>query len=415
MNRKRVDLPAAFDGEQLLADLDVLGAIGLHPGAGLQRMAYGAADLVGRSWVLALMQALGMDAAIDAAGNVVGRYAGHADLPAIALGSHTDSVPGGGKFDGALGVLAALACIRTLYAAGERLRHPLLVIDFAAEEATTSASPTGSLSFVGALDAAALDGPAWQGASTRALLEQNGFNITAMVANQPPEPIAAFLELHIEQGDHLAAHGVPIGVVEGIVGIRRYYVTFIGQANHAGTTSMARRRDALVMAAPFISAVRAAAIRHGIVATIGHLDVHPGAPNVIPGRVALDLEIRGMDNAVLDGAEGELAALAAAGGGVFARGNRKEPAPAAPPLMAAIERACQMLALDYVTMPSGAGHDAMNMAAICPYAMIFVPSQEGISHAPEEFTHAHDCVNGGRVLFATLLDLDETLTFPQSQ
>jgi len=409
MKRKRHDLIAAFDGEHLLADLDTLGAIGLHPGAGLQRMAYGAADLEGRAWVLAQMQALGMDAAIDAAGNVVGRYAGCEDLPAIALGSHTDSVPGGGKFDGALGVLAALACIRTLHDAGERLRHPLLVIDFAAEEATTAASPMGSLSFIGRLDAAALEGPAWQERSTRALLERAGFDVAAMVANRPPESIATFLELHIEQGEHLAARAIPIGVVEGIVGIRRYYVTFVGQANHAGTTGMARRRDALVMAAPFITAVREVAIRHAIVGTIGRLEVHPGAPNVIPGRVTLDLEIRGMENGVLDIAERELAALAAANGGDFARGNRKEPVPAAPPLMDAIERACQAVGLASTRMPSGAGHDAMNMAALCPYAMIFVPSQDGISHAPAEFTHAHDCINGGRVLFATLLDLDESL------
>lgn len=409
MNRCHRDRIAAFDGEHLLADLDTLGAIGLHPGAGLQRMAYSAADLMGRAWVQAQMQALGMNAAIDAAGNVVGRYAGSKDLPAIALGSHTDSVPGGGKFDGALGVLAALACVRTLHDAGERLRHPLLVIDFAAEEATTSASPTGSLSFVNRLDAAALDGPAWQGTSTRALLEHSGFDIAAMVANRPPEPIAAFLELHIEQGERLAEHSIPIGVVEGIVGIRRYYVTFLGQTNHAGTTGMARRRDALVMAAPFITAVREVAIRHAIVGTIGRLEVHPGAPNVIPGRVTLDLEMRSMDDDVLDTAARELAALAAANGGDFVHGNRKEPVPAAPPLMAAIERACQAVGLASTRMPSGAGHDAMNMAALCPYAMIFVPSQAGISHAPTEFTHAHDCINGGRILFATLLDLDDSL------
>ncbi len=196
-------LAAAFDGEQLLADLDTLGAIGWKPGAGLQRMAYSDADLEARRWVLAQMQALGMQAWFDPAGNVIALLPGREELPALAIGSHTDSVPGGGKFDGALGVLAGLACVRTLRSQGVQLRHPLLVIDFAAEEATTSASPTGSLSFIGGLTEALLDGPAWDGRSTAALLASQGFDVAAMVANRPPLSIAAFLEVHIEQGERL--------------------------------------------------------------------------------------------------------------------------------------------------------------------------------------------------------------------
>lgn len=399
-------LLAAFDGEQLLADLDALGAIGLQPGAGLQRMAYSAADMAARRWVLAQMQVLGMDATIDAAGNVVGLLPGCEELPALALGSHTDSVPGGGKFDGALGVLGALACVRTLRDQKVQLRHPLLVIDFAAEEATTAASPQGSLAFIGKLTRAALDGPAWDGRTTAELLAGAGFDIDAMTALRPPPAIAAFLELHIEQGEHLANSGVPIGIVEGIVGIRRYYVTFTGQANHAGTTGMARRRDALVMAAPFILTVREVAERHGIVGTVGRIDVQPGAPNVIPGRVVLDVEIRGMDSNLLDAAEAMLSSEATTRGAQFTLGHRKAPVPADPSLMDATIQACDALGLVYAKMPSGAGHDAMNMAARCPYAMIFVPSQAGISHAPDEFTTAIDCVNGGRVLLATLLALD---------
>lgn len=407
-------LVAALDGELLLADLDTLGAIGLAPGAGLQRMAYSAADLQARRWVHAQMQALGMRAAIDPAGSVLGYLPGslpgpEGDLPALALGSHTDSVPGGGKYDGALGVLGALACVRTLREQQVQLRHPLLVINFAAEEATTAASPTGSLSFTGRLAHADLDGPAWDGRSTTALLAAAGFSVDAMVANRPPQPIAAFLELHIEQGERLAAAGIPIGVVQGIVGIRRYYVTFAGQANHAGTTGMARRRDALVAAAPYITAVRDVAVAHGIVGTIGRVDVQPGAPNVIPGRVLLDVEIRGMDNHVLDRAEAELQHAAAGLGAHFAFGHRKEPVPADPRLMAAIERACSGLGLASLRMPSGAGHDAMNMAAICPYAMIFVPSEEGISHAPGEYTQPGHCLDGARVLLAALLELDKQI------
>jgi len=402
-------LVAAFDGEQLLAELDALGAIGWKPGAGLQRMAYSDTDLEARRWVLAQMQALGMQAWIDPAGNVIGYLPGGEALPALAIGSHTDSVPGGGKFDGALGVLAGLACVRTLRSQDVQLRHPLLLIDFAAEEATTSASPTGSLSFVGGLTQTALDGPGWDGRSTAALLADRGFDVAAMIANRPPMPIAAFLELHIEQGERLACAGVPIGVVEGIVGIRRYYVHFQGQANHAGTTDMARRRDALVMAAPFILAVRDAAVAHGIVGTVGRIEVHPNAPNVVPGRVTLDVEIRGLDDAVLDRVETILAAEAARCEGRLHFGHRKEPVLADPNLMAAIERGCKALGLRTMRLPSGAGHDAMNLAAICPYAMIFAPSEQGVSHAPEEWTQPHDCINAGRALLAALLEVDAML------
>ncbi|GIV69249.1 MAG: Zn-dependent hydrolase [Caldilinea sp.] len=402
-------LVAAFDGEQLLAELDALGAIGWKPGAGLQRMAYSDPDLEARRWVLAQMQALGMQAWIDPAGNVIGYLPGGEALPALAIGSHTDSVPGGGKFDGALGVLAGLACVRTLRSQDVQLRHPLLLIDFAAEEATTSASPTGSLSFVGGLTQTALDGPGWDGRSTAALLADRGFDVAAMIANRPPMPIAAFLELHIEQGERLASAGVPIGVVEGIVGIRRYYVHFQGQANHAGTTDMARRRDALVMAAPFILAVRDAAVAHGIVGTVGRIEVHPNAPNVVPGRVTLDVEIRGLDDAVLDRVETILAAEAARCEGRLHFGHRKEPVLADPNLMAAIERGCKALGLRTMRLPSGAGHDAMNLAAICPYAMIFAPSEQGVSHAPEEWTQPHDCINAGRALLAALLEVDAML------
>ncbi len=402
-------LLSQFDGEQLLHDLDTLGQIGFRPGGGLQRMAYGPADLEARRWVEAEMEALGLHTHVDAAGNVIGIYAGDEDLPAIAVGSHTDTVPDGGKYDGALGVLAALACVRTLIEAEERLRHPIMVIDFAGEEATTAASPTGSLSLIGRLSADLLDKPAWHGHSTRHLLEESGFAPDAMVANQPPIPVAAFLELHIEQGEQLDASATAIGIVEGIVGIRRYFVTFHGRANHAGTTDMHRRQDALVAAAPFITDVREVAVRHGIVGTVGRLTVQPGAPNVIPGLVDLDLEIRGLDNAVLDQAETELQQLAETGGATFAYGLRKEPVLADDRLMSAIAAGCEQLELSSIRMPSGAGHDAMNMAYLCPFGMLFVPSVDGISHAPDEYTRPEACVNGARVLMATLLQIDASL------
>jgi N-carbamoyl-L-amino-acid hydrolase len=202
---------------------------------------------------------------------------------------------------------------------------------------------------------------------------------------------------------------VPIGIVEGFVGIRRYAVTFQGYANHAGTTPMHRRQDALVAAAPFITFVRDLAVAHAIVGTIGALTVQPGAPNVIPGRVELIVETRGLDPAVLDQVESALGERARHAGARIAAVVSKPPVRADPGVVGALVAACDALGLAALRMPSGAGHDAMCMAALCPQAMIFVPSQGGVSHSPDEYTTPEDCVNGARVLLAGLLRLEELL------
>ncbi|MBK8049898.1 MAG: M20 family metallo-hydrolase [Anaerolineales bacterium] len=397
-----------LDGDFLLSQLNHLGNIGLEPGRGLHRLAF-SPDELRAPLDCGTNDGFGACTTVDAAGNVIGHRPGATRCLRLWLGLHTDSVPGGGKYDGGLGVLAALACVRTLREEGIELRHPLLVIDFAAEEATIGPSPMGSLSMAGLLTEEMFEQPAWNGTSTRTLIESAALNVSEIVSNRPPCDLAAFLELHIEQGDHLDTEGIEIGVVSGIVGIRRYFVTFTGQANHAGTTSMARRRDALVAAAPFITAVHDVASAHGIVGTIGYLQVYPGASNVIPGRVEIDLETRALDSEVLDLVEEELARLATAGGASFVPGVAIAPCPADPEIMATITTVGQALGLSLCTMPSGAGHDAMNMATLCPYGMIFVPSIGGVSHSPDERTADGDCVNGARMLLATLLKLDHDL------
>lgn len=398
-----------LDGEQLLEDLETLGQIGRAAAGGLERIAFSPADWAGRRWVAQQMQALGMTVSTDAAGNTMGRYPGLVeDLPAIALGSHTDTVPQGGVYDGALGVLGGLACIRALHAAQQRLRHPLVLINFSAEEATMAGGTLGSYALTGLLNPQVIDGEAWDGQLVRTHLQRIGLDPSQLhTAQQPVGSYAAFLELHIEQGATLEARQLPIGIVEGIVGIRRYLVTFYGYANHAGTTTMDRRQDALVAAAPFITLVREVAVAHGIVGTIGKLTVLPGAPNVIPGKVEVHLEIRGLVDDVLDQAEAQLRAAAQAAHAAFAAVSNKPPVQSDPRLLSAIAAACADLALPALTMPSGAGHDAMNMAALCPMAMIFVPSQAGVSHSPDEYTAPDACINGVRVLLATLLNLDE--------
>ena len=400
----------ALDSERLLADLDALAQIGRDPSGALNRIAYGPADQAGRAWVADQMRALGMRVRADTAGNTIGEYPGSADLPPIALGSHTDTVPNGGNYDGALGMVAALACVRALHVAGARLRHPVEVINFAAEEATMAGGTTGSQAMAGLFNPAIFDKAAWDGRLVREHLAAASLDpATFMQARRSPGALAAYLELHIEQGDLLTGAGVPIGIVEGFVGIRRYAVTFQGYANHAGTTPMHRRQDALVAAAPFITFVRDLAIAHQIVGTIGTLTVHPGAPNVIPDRVEMIVETRGLDAAVLDQAEAALAEQARALGAQIANVVSKPPVQCDQGVVGALGAACESLNLTSLHMPSGAGHDAMCIASICPQAMIFVPSQGGVSHSPDEYTTPEDCVNGARVLLAGLLQLEESL------
>ena len=399
------------DGEHLTRDLEALAAIGGLPNGGVSRVAFSGPDMDGRAWVERQMRGLGMRVVTDPAGNSIGIYEASAPVPPpIALGSHTDTVPEGGRYDGALGVLAALACVRALRDAGRRLRHSVEVINFAAEEATMGGGTLGSRAMTGLLESAALAAAAWDGRPVSAHLTAAGIDPARVPgAARAKGSLAAFLELHVEQGGTLESAGIPVGVVEGIVGIRRFRVTFQGRANHAGTTPMALRQDALVASAPFILAVREIATARQIVGTIGSLRVHPGAPNVIPGRVDVDVEIRGPDAAVLDAAERDL--TAAAGERATLRCLSSKAAVVLDAgLVRTLEQACHDLDRSYRRMTSGAGHDAMCLAAIAPAAMIFVPSRGGISHAPEEFTDPEHCVVGADVLLAALLRLDAALS-----
>lgn len=233
-----------FDGEQLLDDLETLRQIGISPEGGFNRIAYSPADRKGRIWFAEQMRRVVMTVQTDVAGNDIERYPGtDPQLAPIALGSHTDTVPNAGRYDGALGVLAALACMRTLHEAKVQLRHPVEVINFAAEEATMAGTTFGSRAMVGLLDAAAISQKAWDGRSVAEHLQAANLDPSRVAqAKRSGNDLAAYLELHIEQGRKLESAQVPIGVVEEIVGIRRYGVTFHGYANHAGTTLMADRQ-----------------------------------------------------------------------------------------------------------------------------------------------------------------------------
>lgn len=402
--------PLTIDGDRLLRDLDTLAGIGADERGGITRIAYSQADRAGRAWVRAEFEAMGLTTRTDAAGNDAWLYAGtERDLAPLAIGSHTDTVPNGGKYDGALGVLAALACVRALHQSGRRLRHPIEAINFAAEEATMSGATFGSRAMTGSLDPGVMHHRAWDSRSVADHLRDAGLDPDCVPQARRTAPLAAFLELHVEQGRRLETLGQPIGIVEGIVGIRRYEVTVRGYANHAGTTLMEDRRDALVMAVPYVLLVRDVAERHGIVGTVGKMDILPGSPNVIPGQVILNLEIRGLDEKVLDRAESQLLETAQGLQADFIRTSNKPPVESDPLLIGALEAACDENRLAHTRLASGAGHDAMCIADIAPQAMIFVPSHNGVSHSPDEYTAPADCVAGAQVMGSALLHLDAML------
>ena len=404
--------PLRVNADRLLATLHGLKRFGATAEGGISRVAFSQADLDGRAYMQAAMVRAGLEVHVDSAGNLVGVRPGNdPSLPPIAMGSHLDSVPEGGNYDGQVGVVAAVEAAHALTDHGVRLRHPLEVFVFPNEEG----GKTGSRALAGEVGAEELDLVTASGFTIGEGLRRLGGDPDGLdAARRAPDSLHAFLELHIEQGGVLEREGFPIGVVEGIVGIRRWTVTVEGHQNHAGTTPMADRRDALVAAAELIIEI------HHImndtpgthVGTVGRLSAEPGAPNVIPGRVVHTLEIRDLTMEKID-------QLFATVEGAAARLSREhqveigfEPfyvsyaAPTAEPLRLEIEAATEALGLPRMRMPSGAGHDAQSMAKLGPIGMIFVPSREGISHAPAEFTADEHVVQGAEVLLNTVLGVD---------
>jgi N-carbamoyl-L-amino-acid hydrolase len=405
-------LPRA-DAARLEQRIHELGRFGANPEGGVSRVAFSAADIAGREYVKSLMRDAGLEVSVDAAGNIVGRRAGtDPALPVIMTGSHIDSVPKGGNYDGDVGVLGAIEVAELLQANGIATRHPFEFVVFTDEEGGT----VGSQAMAGRLGPSALDVVSHSGLRIGDGIRAVGGDPARLAeAKRVPGSVAAFLELHIEQGAILDESGIDIGVVEGIVGIRWWDVTVEGVANHAGTTPMNRRRDALVTAAEFtLAANRIASTTPGTqVATVGKIHAEPGAPNVIPGRATLTLEIRDLAadkmESVFRAIEAEGKRLADAHG-TSIRFEEVDlslsPAPTDERLRKLVESAAASLGLSQRRMPSGAGHDAQDMAHVAPIGMIFVPSQGGISHAPQEFTAPADLANGVDVLLRTLLAID---------
>ena len=410
MTSLRIDL------DRLRRDVEGLAEIGRDPSGGWSRPAWSPAHEEARAWLLARLRAAGLETRVDAAGNVFGRLpGGDPGAACVMTGSHIDTVPRGGPLDGALGVLAGLECLRAVMAAGVALPRPLEVAAFSDEEGRFYGL-FGSRAMTGSLDlalAARLRDP--DGLPLPEAMRRAGFDLgRAPEARRDPRTIAAYVELHIEQGPWLEEASVPIGVVEGIVGIRRHRLTFLGQPDHAGATPMDRRRDAFFAAADYATRSRAAVLRGGrgrAVTTIGVVQVEPGVANIVPARATLLQELRDPDPDVLD----RLARANAAGARRAARRHgltveveelmRVAPMPMAPRVMAAIEGAATGLGFGTRRMPSGAGHDAQVLAAVTEAGMVFVPSQGGRSHRPDEWTDWPAIEPGANVLLGTLCEL----------
>lgn len=401
-----------IDPDRLRHRLNDLARIGRTPDGGVTRLSYGkeyadAVRLVGR-W----MQEAGAEIGLDPWGNVFGLVHGAGGaLPPLASGSHLDTVPNGGIFDGALGVLAAVEVAAALHDAGATLRHPLLLLGFAEEEgASLGVGCLGSLGAIGRNPAPETITAA-DGTSLRDLLR--AFD-PGLPPRRMPAPLEAYLELHVEQGPTLAARGLPLAAVDSIVGITRGVFVFTGEANHAGTTPMDARRDALWGAADLVAAVRALAGETAgrAVGTVGRCNVFPGAVNVIPGRAEVTVELRSADGPLLEDLVAKIAAAGQACAGRYGltlenpSWRTEPPAPLSRPIRDEICAAARDLGWPIDVMPSWAGHDAKILAAVAPAGMIFVPSVGGISHSPRELTEWDDVSRGAQVLCRTIERLD---------
>ena len=397
--------------------LQELGRLGESP-EGMDRVAYSPEDIAGRDYTIKLMQEAGLETRIDAAGNIIGRRAGSDDnLPAIALGSHTDTVPKGGKYDGALGVMGAIEVIRTLEEQGHLTRHPLEVIDFTNEEGTRFHRwLVGSRSMSGLLEQEDLDALDDDGLSLGPCIADIGGDLSRIgEAVRSPGELAAYFELHIEQGPYLHQSGNPIGVVTGITGRAVFEVEIEGKANHAGTTPMSTRRDALVSASKLILNIQKMAAEQEIcrVSTVGSIKAIPNAVNVIPGHASIGLEFRDTDMEALAAAEQELRRITdqAAVDDIVdievIRHRFTSAVPITADMQALVAEAAENCGMAWEPLASGAGHDAQAVANIAPVAMIFVPSIDGISHAIEEYSTPQDCANGAQVLLELLLLADD--------
>jgi N-carbamoyl-L-amino-acid hydrolase len=412
----------SLDADRLWADIMALAEI-TDPARPWTRRSFTALFLEGRAWLAKRFAEAGLATRIDTSGNLIGRLEGtNPALGVIAIGSHSDSVPSGGRFDGMAGLATGLEIVRALRDAGIRPQHTIEVIDFLAEEPSEyGLACIGSRGMGGALEPKMLDLTEPGGEKLRDAMRRIGGDPDRL-AEAKRSDVSAYLELHIEQGVVLEQRALDVGIVTTIVGVRRIEIIFQGEADHAGTTPMALRHDALVAAAHTVAAVRRAAEQLALegedyfVATVGILTVEPLASNIVPGRCRLIIDARSTAPSLIkrftetiereslmhaDEARVARAALTIVSDG--------PPAACDPGLRGALRQSARDLGLGEIDLPSGAGHDAVYMSRICPSAMVFVPCRAGKSHTPEEWADRDAIAAGAEVIFGAVRELDRTL------
>jgi allantoate deiminase len=405
-----------IDGERLWRRISDLGEIGEQDEGGVTRLSLTGEERAAKDRVAAYMEEAGLSVREDAAGNLIGRREGkNPDAPVVLVGSHVDSVYNGGNFDGPLGVLAGVEVLQTMREQGVETDHPVEVVAFTDEEgARFSFGMIGSRALAGKLTPEDLaEHEDTGGVSIAEAMREYGLDPERIgEAARPEGSIRAYVELHIEQGQVLESEDLPAGVVTGIAG--PVWLRFIleGETGHAGATPMGLRRDALAAAAEIMGLIEAAASETGTsVGTVGQLSLEPGGINIIPGRVEFSLDLRDIDESVRDRVEerileGAREVCERRGVGLEIEAlQRLAPAPCSELVRDAIGRACEKLGIRVHTLPSGAGHDGMQLTGLCPMGMIFIRSRDGVSHSPDEWSTKEDCAAGSEVLYWTVLDL----------
>ncbi|NRR22339.1 Zn-dependent hydrolase [Brevibacillus sp. MS2.2] len=404
-----------INSDRLWDRLGQLGNIGKQEAGGITRLSFTPEERAAKDLVTGFMKEAGLSVREDEVGNLIGRKEGkNPAAPVVLVGSHIDSVPNGGDYDGPLGVLAGVEVLQTMQELGIETEHSIEVIAFTDEEGTRFGyGMIGSRGIAGLIKRDELEQADKNGVSIAEAMRQTGLDPDrTSLAARTPGSVKAYVELHIEQGKVLESRGLSVGIVTGVAGPLWLNFVLEGEAGHAGATPMNLRRDPMAAAAQVMLAIEEEAGRTGTsVGTVGRLQAFPGGVNVIPGRVEFSLDLRDVDEAIRDEVEHRIYERAKA---ICAQRNvrlkvellqRIAPAVCSDDIQNAVAEACEAEGLEAFRLPSGAGHDCMQLVELCPVGMIFARSKDGISHNPAEFTTKEDCANGAQVLYRTVLSL----------
>lgn len=399
--------------DRLREDIEALAEIGRDPRGGITRPSFSQADREARGWLKEKICGAGLCYRHDGAGNIFGRLGDEGR--AVLVGSHIDTVINGGRFDGSVGVLAGLECLRRIKEEGRKLVRPLELVSFTDEEGNLVGDFLGSRAFAGLLNREEIErGITSFGRPLKDILAGTEFTVESILKTQEEKPdVEAFLELHIEQGSVLETEEIPIGIIERIAGKNYRWCSFIGRADHGGTTPLELRHDAFLATADFaLKGTQFVATQHyGSMMTIGKVAVHPGSFSVVPGQADFSLDIRSSSSEILHTLEKELLALAediASTRGLSFHSrvmDETKPVIVPPKITTILKEECEKLGYPYMMLTSGAGHDAQIISSLAPTGMIFIPCIDGISHAPQELINWEDLEKGANLLLHALIRL----------